>query len=148
MKRALVEKIFFNIRKISRKSNYLQIQSCQSSGDLRLLRMISNHYNKGTTPSELAHHIDVTLPTMSQKLNILENLGYIERKNSTTDRRKIFVHITSEGEKIVDESYRCFLDKLASVSEKIGEDKVIKLNNLLEELIEKLEEEIRKEECD
>ena len=146
MKRGLVENAFFNIRKAARKSHYLQMKSCQSAGDLRLLRMISYHYVDGATPSELAQHMDVTLPTMSQKLTILENLGFIERKNSTSDRRKTFVHITYEGKRIVDESYRSFVDKIAGVSEKIGEEKIRQLNELLEELIENLEEEIQKEE--
>lgn len=148
MKRGLVENTFFNIRKIMRKSHYLQMKSYQCAGDLRLLRMISYHYADGTTPSQLAQHMDVTLPTMSQKLTILENLGFIERINSTFDRRKTFVHITDEGKKIADESYQSFVDKISRASEKIGEEKIRQLNELLEELLENLEEEIQKEEGD
>lgn len=148
MKRGLVENTFFNIRKIMRKSHYLQMKSYKCAGDLRLLRMISYHYADGATPSQLAQHMDVTLPTMSQKLTILENLGFIERINSTFDRRKTFVHITYEGKKIADESYQSFVDKISRASEKIGEEKIRQLNELLEELLENLEEEIQKEEGD
>src|ERR1700756_4889528 len=49
-------------------------------------------------PSELAATEKITNQSMSQILNHLLELGYIRRKDSETDKRKVIISLTPEGE--------------------------------------------------
>ena len=51
-------------------------------------------------PSELAAMEMITNQSMSQVLNHLSELGYIVRVPSETDKRKVNISLTEEGEKI------------------------------------------------
>ncbi len=52
-----------------------------------------------TSPGDLARHMAVGLPAMSATLDRLEELGYVERKRSTRDRRAVEVRLTKQGDK-------------------------------------------------
>ena len=62
-------------------------------GDLRMLRIIAHHGRQGIIPSQLAERMEVALPTVSRKLNVLEKQRLIERKPCKTDKRKSFIYI-------------------------------------------------------
>ena len=53
-------------------------------------------------PSELASLEKVTNQSMSQIINKLSRLGYVNKTSSTTDRRKVIVSITTTGKKFID----------------------------------------------
>ena len=54
-------------------------------------------------PSELAAMEKVTAQSMSQIINKLLKLGYIEKTSSKTDKRKVIVTITLTGKKFVEQ---------------------------------------------
>jgi DNA-binding MarR family transcriptional regulator len=54
---------------------------------------------KKLLPSELASMEKITNQSMSQILNHLMELGYISRTASDTDKRKVFISLSEEGEK-------------------------------------------------
>jgi DNA-binding MarR family transcriptional regulator len=54
---------------------------------------------KSLLPSELAAMEMITNQSMSQVLNHLFELGFITRTASDTDRRKVIISLTSEGER-------------------------------------------------
>ena len=110
--------------------------------------MMSHHFPDGATPSQLASHMEISLPTVSQKLTILENQGFIEREVSKEDRRKTNIHVTEKGHEVIDDEYRKFMEKMASVVEKLGEEKCTQLCNLLNELADSIDEEILNKEGD
>ena len=60
------------MRKVGHKSRHLQMQHYQNIGDLRMLRIIAHHGRQGIIPSQLAERMEVALPTVSRKLNVLE----------------------------------------------------------------------------
>lgn len=138
MNRTDVEKLHLLMRKVTHKSRHLQMRHLQCSGDLRLLRMISCR-EVGVLPSQLAKKTEVSLPTISQKLSVLEKQGFIERKNCEEDRRKILIYATKKGEELVNEEYREFMDNFLSVCGKMGEEKVLLLTKLLGEMNEYLD---------
>lgn len=150
MEKSLIENLFFDIRRIFRKGHIIERCCCQNFGDLRLLRIITHHFNNKATPSQLAKHLEVSLPTISQKLTNLEDAGYIERKMSSKDRRKTYICLTNKGEELLSEGYRKFMDKVGNAAEKLGDEKCNELVNLLDELLEHLDDEIEKKEggCD
>jgi DNA-binding MarR family transcriptional regulator len=57
------------------------------------------HQHKELLPNELASMEKITNQSMSQILNHLMELGYISRKASETDKRKVIISLTEQGEK-------------------------------------------------
>src|ERR1035438_644145 len=60
------------------------------------------YQNTAMLPSELASLEKVTNQSMSQIINKLSRLGYVNKTSSTTDRRKVIVSITTTGKKFID----------------------------------------------
>ncbi len=50
--------------------------------------------------TEIVHTLGITKSQMTSSIDKLLKLGYVERWPDTSDRRKIYVSITKEGEKI------------------------------------------------
>ncbi|MDB5124501.1 MAG: winged helix DNA-binding protein [Mucilaginibacter sp.] len=57
------------------------------------------YQHKSLLPSELAAMEMITNQSMSQVLNHLFELGFITRTPSDTDKRKVIISLTSEGER-------------------------------------------------
>ena len=51
----------------------------------------------GLTQSELSEQAGVMEPTTFAALKAMENLGYITRKKTPEDRKKVFIHLTPAG---------------------------------------------------
>ena len=57
--------------------------------------------HKELLPSELASMEKITNQSMSQVLNHLLEVGYINRKASETDKRKVIISLTELGERTI-----------------------------------------------
>jgi DNA-binding MarR family transcriptional regulator len=57
--------------------------------------------HKQLLPSELAAIEKITNQSMSQILNHLFGLGYVTRTASATDKRKVLIALTAEGERVL-----------------------------------------------
>lgn len=55
---------------------------------------------RGASPSELARHLAIGLPTMSEALDRLEDAGLIGRTRAAGDRRKVQVRLTARGDRL------------------------------------------------
>jgi len=64
-----------------------------------VLALLDEH--KEMLPSELAVAEKITSQSMSTILNHLAELGYVKRKESTTDKRKVLISLTREGQNIL-----------------------------------------------
>lgn len=53
--------------------------------------------NKDVTPTDIAKELLLTLGTVTTSLNKLEAKGYITRTRSLTDRRVVYIALTSKG---------------------------------------------------
>ena len=62
--------------------------------------MSSLYQHKALLPSELAAIEMITNQSMSQVLNHLSEMGYIVRVPSETDKRKVNISLSAEGENI------------------------------------------------
>lgn len=145
MERAKIEKLNYSLRKAFRLNRTLQMKCYQSSGDLRLLRVIDHHSDGGLTPSQLAEKLEIALPTVSRKLSVLEKQELIQRQTSPDDRRKTFVYPTEKGHQLLHEDYQRFIAAFSSVSENLGEEKTELLYSLLEQFSDCVEQELQKE---
>ena len=83
-------------KKLRKKSITGQGLSMTERSSLVLL-----HQNKEMLPSELASMEKITNQSMSQILGHLMELGYINRKASETDKRKVIISLTAAGEEMI-----------------------------------------------
>jgi DNA-binding MarR family transcriptional regulator len=84
------------IKKLRKESTLGQQLSLTERSTLFLLEQ-----HKQLLPSELAAMEKITNQSMSSILNNLHELGYITRTASETDKRKVHISLSAEGEKIV-----------------------------------------------
>jgi DNA-binding MarR family transcriptional regulator len=59
------------------------------------------HQHRALLPSELASMEKITNQSMSQVVAHLLELGYIIRTDSETDKRKVLISLSAEGERIL-----------------------------------------------
>lgn len=71
-----------------------------SSGQWRFLRVLWNE--DGLTQIELSRRVGMREPTTVAAVNGLERAGYVERRKSSTDRRKIHVYLTPRARRLKD----------------------------------------------
>ena len=78
----------------------------------RLLWLLERH---STTLSELAERQMVSLPTMSNSITFLEERGWVARKRSSEDRRRVIIEITPEGREVLVQSRQHMDEKVAQI---------------------------------
>jgi DNA-binding MarR family transcriptional regulator len=84
------------VKKLRKESVTGQQLSLTERSSMALL-----YQHKKLLPSELASMEKITNQSMSQILNYLLKLGYITRTASDTDRRKVIISLTEQGEKTI-----------------------------------------------
>jgi DNA-binding MarR family transcriptional regulator len=84
------------VKKLRKESVTGQQLSLTERSSLALL-----HQYKELLPSELASMEKITNQSMSQILSHLLTMGYITRKSSETDKRKVLISLTTEGEETI-----------------------------------------------
>jgi DNA-binding MarR family transcriptional regulator len=55
------------------------------------------HYDRKTTPAELASFIGIHGAAITRHLDRIEKLGFVERHRSEVDRRSIHLELTPDG---------------------------------------------------
>lgn len=90
------------------------------------------------TLTELAASLWQSLPALSQRVFMLEKLGYVQRLPNQNDRRAIGLKLTEEGLRVTEEAKNRFNDILERTFEKLGADAET-LITLLSELAEAFE---------
>ncbi|MDD2992278.1 MAG: MarR family winged helix-turn-helix transcriptional regulator [Pygmaiobacter sp.] len=63
-------------------------------------------------------------PTISQKVDELEALGYIQRRRGKRDRRAVYVSLTDEGRTLVKEAVRLYDHLGRKVVNRLGEEQI------------------------
>ena len=110
-------------------------------GELFLLCSIYNMLHEeeesnypGIKISVLSDRTGMSMPTVSQVLNALEDKELIERKTDKRDRRAVYVSVTPKGEKMSEET-RCAIKKrLGLIVERLGKENTETLVSLLDRL--------------
>lgn len=76
-----------------------QVYSGMHPGHMALMRILTY---KPHTLSDLAEHMSVSPPTMSNTVNALEERGWVERRRAKDDRRLVWIDITDAGRAMMD----------------------------------------------
>jgi len=82
------------VKKLRKESVTGQQLSLTERSSMALLQQ-----HKELQPGELASMEKITNQSMSQILNYLLEVGYISRRTSEADKRKVFISLTEAGEK-------------------------------------------------
>ncbi|WP_050023053.1 MarR family transcriptional regulator [Verrucomicrobium sp. BvORR034] len=69
-----------------------------SMPQFRALSFVERH--EGSTLTEVAQFLGLTLPTASKMMDGLVDAGYVQRAPDRRDRRKIKLHLSTEGQQI------------------------------------------------
>ena len=84
------------IKKLRSKSSANGVLSLTERSTIGLL-----DHHKELLPSELAAMEKITTQSMSQILNHLLELGYIHRRESDTDKRKVIISLSKTGQDVL-----------------------------------------------
>jgi DNA-binding MarR family transcriptional regulator len=125
---------------ISRHSHQLTVDTGLTVPQLLCLRHIHQHSH--LTPGILASYLFISKATVTGILDRLEGRGLVRRERSDPDRRKIWVALTPEGEKLAREAVwplqEQFARNLANLSENQCE-KIREILSLVADMIEPAE---------
>ena len=105
-----------------------------AQGENRVLVTLLMTNNKSLSPSYLTEALEVTKQRTTNILNSLRNKNYISLEMDAEDRRKIKVTLTKKGKEYISQKSDDIESELKNVSDRLGDEKMNKLNELLEEI--------------
>ncbi len=113
------------------------------SGEMAVLRALVLA-GGSLTPSELADHAHVSSARVANILRALEQKGCIERRHSQSDRRRVHVVLTEQGQARIEEKREEFEGHVAAFLERLGGDdgrEMVRLLKRANEIIDQRQEE-------
>ena len=78
--------------------------------------------NESATAVEIAEHVSLTRPRITQIVSSLEERGYVSRTRDSMDRRKVNVELTDAGRKAIREQRESAMEGFRGYLEKLGDD--------------------------
>ncbi|MGL5382023.1 MAG: MarR family winged helix-turn-helix transcriptional regulator [Culicoidibacterales bacterium] len=94
-----MEQAFINFMKAMDLDEFNTIKNSDLGEQLSysniVLIYIINHYEQ-VTASELAKHLNVSKPAITQKINELEKLGMVVKTRSQTDKRIVYLSLSDQ----------------------------------------------------
>lgn len=88
----------------------------------------------GPKASDLARSLNVTMPTVTQMVNVLEARGLLERHRDSADRRAVRIRLTEQGEAVMSRNQAIMLNTIGSVVNHLGEARSRELVDTLHEI--------------
>jgi DNA-binding MarR family transcriptional regulator len=98
------------------------------------LLMIAGHCEEAPSPAELAECTGVTRATVSGLLDGMERDGLVVRKADPADRRQVQVHLTTEGQRLLDRIRPAYCHWFSELVGPLTEPERQLLINLLEKI--------------
>lgn len=92
------------------------------------------------TPSDIARQLLLTLGTVTTSLNKLEKKGYIIKTRSTSDKRVVYISLTSKGRLLYRLHRRFHKNMVLRIVQDMDETEVLALKHGLIQLHDFLEE--------
>lgn len=100
--------------------------------------------NKLTQAKDLSEYMNISRPAVNTILNRLEDKELIERKRIKEDRRGVYLYLTDKANTIYKNELMKFNNFIDKIINTIGMDKSIILIELLNEVYNIMEDEVRK----
>ena len=109
-----------------------------SSQQWRVIRALNEE--EGLDITELANRCFLLMPSLSRIIQNLEKRKVVSRNQSSSDNRKSVISITAPGKKLFQKIAPKSVERYDLITEKFGYGKLELLYELLDELIEKIDE--------
>lgn len=93
----------------------------------------------GSTIGQLADRLDVRASTMSQMLDRLEKQEYLVRLQDPADARVKLIRLTAEGERVIQQTEKHWLDSLAEPFSKLEPEERQQLAHLMQRLADQIQ---------
>ena len=107
--------------------------------EAKVLQLLGHGENKKM--SEIAKKLKLSLSRVTALIDKLEEMEYVQRLRSDTDRRVIYIQITKNGQKIYDVLYEKSLQKMYVVLGALDDEEQNSLIKLFQKIYNKLEKE-------
>ncbi|CRK83282.1 MarR family winged helix-turn-helix transcriptional regulator [Neobacillus massiliamazoniensis] len=124
-------KAFMEFRKISWHNKKI---AGYNPSEFKVLVTIQREANEKKTEmkiSEISQFLQVTPPTITQIINVLEKDGLVERTIDPDDRRAVKIKLTPEGLKVTAKARLAFSETFLGLIDFLGEEESEQLANLL-----------------
>ncbi|MEB2279735.1 MarR family transcriptional regulator [Lysinibacillus xylanilyticus] len=90
------------------------------------------------TPTEISDCQHMSLPNTSRELRKLQERKFIEKISDTEDRRKHYVRLTEDGEKIMEEAFACIEERFQQLIQHASKNDLEDIHHALNILDEKV----------
>lgn len=105
-------------------------------GELKMLNFLDTSESGNITPSELCKALSVTSARTAAALKSAEKKGFISRRISENDRRKVIVSITDKGRYYVEQKRSCLINELEFLLRHLGKSDSAELLRIIKRLTE------------
>ncbi|MDQ0058605.1 MarR family winged helix-turn-helix transcriptional regulator [Paenibacillus harenae] len=119
------------------KASEMRVLLCVKQGSV--------NSTKGTTVKYISKRLHVTSPTVTQMVNNLIEGGYVYRKSDTADRRITEIMLTEKGEQLADAAKKRYHDMFIGMIDHLGKEQSDQLIELLNQVFEYLDPDIKKD---
>lgn len=102
------------------------------------LKLLMTMHHAPATPSELAKRMEVSMPTISKTIDVLERRGLVERAADETDRRRVLLTMTREGRATLRRVLDRGIEQLSEVLSSASPEELDRIEQGMESLSEVL----------
>ncbi|MFC4024110.1 MarR family winged helix-turn-helix transcriptional regulator [Oceanobacillus longus] len=134
-----ISSIIYSFREVDKFFNKQMWHHANELGvtivQLQVLKLISKEPNLSL--NELTQKMNINKSTVSSTVNRLVKASFIQREQSTSDRRAIILNLTELGREKEKEGHRLFYNRLRNLNDISDEDvkKLLALHQLVKEKI-------------
>jgi len=90
------------------------------------------------TPTEISECHHMSLPNTSRELRKLQEQHLIEKYNDTEDRRKQYIRLSNEGDKMMEEAFACVEERFLQLIQHATQDDLKDIQHALSILEQKV----------
>ncbi len=91
----LLVEIFFDVQKLEQKAIASLTPTPLTMSEMHILEAVGK--SSGLQMGEVARRLRITLPTLTVSVNRLVEKGFLDRKRSREDRRRVEIALTENG---------------------------------------------------
>jgi DNA-binding MarR family transcriptional regulator/Fe2+ transport system protein FeoA len=108
---------------------------CLTTTELHVIEAIGN---ESLSMNELSERLGITMGTATVAVNKLSDKGFIDRKRSDYDRRKVFVSLSRKGKKALNyhDNYHNMI--MSNITKGISEDELKSFASVFEKILKNL----------
>jgi DNA-binding MarR family transcriptional regulator len=124
------------VKKLRRKTISIVNRENLYPGEFRVLSVLKTE--EGTSPGKIAKRWSMQPSNVTNTVNLLVKRGYAVKRRDDSDKRKMLIFITPEGEKTKDEHFKEFDEKISECLENVDEGTIGAALELINRILEQL----------